>query len=203
MDYITANVTIIGNAALSQSHQHYEPSLEGESPDDYDKRTWRSKLNTLMVDGKNTVVIPNMALQWALVDGAKFSKKQIEGYGRSTWTQRFQSGVSVITPGVLNVDPDTVNFVTISANVDGRRGSGKRVPRRLPQILPPWEAAFTALILDPMITEEVFIEMLEYAGMFIGVGQFRPQNGGSNGRFDVGSIDWQDNRRLVRKRRAA
>lgn len=46
LDFISGSVTIIGTAPLSQSHQHGDPALEGESADDYERRTWRSKLNT-------------------------------------------------------------------------------------------------------------------------------------------------------------
>ena len=89
-----------------------------------------------------------MALQRGLVAGAKFSKKQIGGHGRSTWTKRFESGVVVPSNGVLYhtaydragkrrlIHPDEVESITISANADGVRGSGKRGARRLPQIPP-------------------------------------------------------------------
>jgi hypothetical protein len=39
--------------------------------------------------------------------------------------------------------------------------------------------------------------MLTMAGMFIGIGRFRPEKGGTNGRFKIESIDWQDNRQLA------
>lgn len=197
MDYIRAIVSIRGAAPLSQSHQHDEPRLEGESAEAYDIRTWRSKLNTEVVDGKETVVIPAFGLQTALADAAKYSKRQIPGQGKATWTAKFRSGVSVIAPVTLDIDPATVKPIAVSVNADGIRGSGKRVTRRFPQVPPGWEATFEVIVLDPIITEEIFREMLELAGLFIGVGQFRPQNGGTNGRFVVTSIKWADNRREV------
>jgi hypothetical protein len=33
--------------------------------------------------------------------------------------------------------------------------------------------------------------------MFIGIGRFRPEKGGSNGRFKITRLQWQDNRSLV------
>jgi hypothetical protein len=33
--------------------------------------------------------------------------------------------------------------------------------------------------------------------MFIGLGRFRPEKGGTNGRFKIASLNWQDNRKLV------
>jgi hypothetical protein len=52
-------------------------------------------------------------------------------------------------------------------------------------------------VLDPIITKDIFVEMIELAGMFIGMGQFRPANLGTNGRFMLDKIDWIDNRALV------
>ena len=203
MDFVRVNAVITGSAPLSQSHQHQEPKLEGESNDAYDARTWRHKLNKETIGGKETVVIPAFAIHDGLKEAAKYSKRQIPGQGRSTWTQKFASGITVLSPVSLGIDPATVSSILISANVDGRRGSGKRVPRRFPQIPPGWEATFEALIIDPIITEDIFREALEGMGLYIGLGQFRPQNGGSNGRFMVKSIDWKDNRRPVSVKRAA
>jgi hypothetical protein len=97
----------------------------------------------------------------------------------------------------LNIDPANVSSITISANADGVRGSGKRVPRRFPSIPAGWTTTFDVYILDPIITEQIFTEMLELAGMFIGIGQFRPQNGGTNGRFKIEKVNWADNRKLA------
>jgi hypothetical protein len=66
-------------------------------------------------------------------------------------------------------------------------------------IIPAWQADFVAMILDPIITEDVFHEMLEIGGLFIGLGQNRPQNGGSSGRFEIVAIDWNAALQPVRK----
>jgi hypothetical protein len=60
-----------------------------------------------------------------------------------------------------------------------------------------WEFKTGVIILDPIITEEVFREMLDYAGMYIGIGRFRPENGGTNDRFRLKELQWQDNRAFV------
>jgi hypothetical protein len=43
----------------------------------------------------------------------------------------------------------------------------------------------------------VFREMVEIAGMFIGIGRFRPEKGGTNGRFRIEALAWADNRKLA------
>lgn len=196
MQASVATLTLASITAYSQSRQHDEPKLEGENHEAYDVRTWRSKLSVASRDGKPTVVIPAHGLHQAIAAAAKYSKRQIPGQGKATWTAKFLSGITLFEDPALNIDPASVTSVTISANADGVRGSGKRVPRRFP-ILPEWEATFDVFVLDQIITQDVFREMVEIAGMFIGIGRFRPQNGGTNGRFKIKSLVWQDNRKLV------
>lgn len=193
-DFSRASVTILGTAPYTQSHKHDEPKLPGEQPDDHDARTWRSKMNTETVEGQKTVVIPAFGLHLAMGAAARYSKKKIEGQRNATWTAKIERGLSFITSGILNIDPTTVECRAVSVNADGKRGGGTRVTRRFPQILPPWKASFEVLVLDPIITESIFTEMLELAGMFIGVGQYRPENGGMNGRFVIENLAWEDNR---------
>lgn len=190
-----ASVTITGRSTYSQSRQHDDPKLEGESHEDYDIRTWRSKMTVEERDGVRTVVIPAHGIQQSLMSAAKYSKKQIPGQGKATWTAKFAGGILIPENPALNIDPMSVEAVTISANADGKRGSGKRVRRRFPIILPPWSASFDVYILDPIITQDVFQEIFEVAGDFIGIGRFRPECGGTNGRFVISRLVWQDNRR--------
>jgi hypothetical protein len=191
-----ATLTITGVTPYSQSFGHDEPKLEGENHNDYDIRTWRSKLSTAIRNGKPTVVIPAHGLHQSIAAAAKYSKRQIPGQGKATWTAKFLSGISIFEDPALNIDPATVPSVTISANSDGVRGSGKRVPRRFP-VMNEWSATFDVYILDAIITEEVFREMVEIAGMFIGIGRFRPEKGGTNGRFRITKLVWQDNRQIA------
>ncbi len=192
-----ATLTIIGIAPYSQSRQHDTPKLEGENPNDHDIRTWPSKMSVETRDGQKTVVIPAHGVHQCIAAAAKYSKRQIPGQGKATWTAKFTSGISLLEAPALGIDPATVNSVTISANADGVRGSGKRVPRRFPTIPAGWKTTFDVYILDPIITEAIFREMIGLAGMFIGIGQFRPQNGGTNGRFRLEAMEWADNRQIA------
>lgn len=191
-----ATVRIRGITPLSQSRQHGAPMLQKESHADYDERTWREKLNVETRDGKRTVVQPAHGLQQCLASGARYSKRQIPGQGKATWTAKFMAGIAIIENPALNIDPDTVESIVISANADGVRGSGKRVPKRFP-MMPQWEMTFDIYILDAIITESVLREALAEAGMFIGLGRFRPEKGGTNGRFELVDLAWQDNRQMA------
>ena len=191
-----ATLTLASLAPMSQSRQHDAPKLEGENHDAYDARTWRNKLHVEERNGRNTVVVPATGFHQCLAAAAKYSKKQIPGQGKATWTAKFAAGIMLLENIALNIDPETVPNVTISANADGVRGSGKRVTRRFPTV-PSWSATFDVIILDPIIVEPVFREMVEIAGMFVGLGQFRPANQGTNGRFRIDKLVWTDNRQIA------
>jgi hypothetical protein len=197
MDFTKAVVTIDGTAPYSQSRKHDDPWLEGEGPDDYDRRTWRSKMTVELIDGKPRMCIPSFAVHMALCEAARYSKIQIKGQGKATWTAKMRSGVSILGPISLGIDPAKVECIVLSLNSDGKRGSGSRVTRRLPQIPMGWQVTFEALILDPIITKNIFREMIELTGLYIGLGQYRPEKGGSNGRFILKKLEWIDNRQKL------
>ena len=182
----TANITINGIGMLSQSRYHNTPKLEKEQADAYEERTWRNKMH---IDKSGRVVIPAMALKFALVDAAKFMSEKIKGRGQSTYTKRFSSGIMVAGDLVTDKTAADIEGVWIHANADGVRGSGKRVPRCMPSI-DSWSATGTVHILDDLITEDVFERYLSECGKFIGIGQFRAGQGGNNGRFEVAAIAW-------------
>lgn len=189
-----ATVTITGLSPLSQSRQHDEAKLEGENHNDYDERTWLSKLNLSPTTGN--IIIPAHGMHQAIAAAAKYTGKQIPGQGKKTWTAKFTTGIAFFDEIDLGIKPDAAQKIIISANADGMRGSGKRVPRRFPMIY-EWSATFDVMILDPIITKDIFTEMVGVAGMFIGIGRFRPEKGGMNGRWRVDKVAWQDNRQLV------
>jgi hypothetical protein len=187
MNVKTATVTLESMAPYSQSKKHYEPVNKGELAADYDIRTWRKKQ---FVGPNGKVHIDAAAFHQALVAAAKYTKQQIPGQGKATWTAKFSSGIALFDSIDLGVDPEKTDFIDIYANADGIRGSGKRVQRRFP-VINEWKATFTIHILDPIITQEVFAEMVRIAGMFIGVGRFRPEKGGRNGRFKMTKLVWE------------
>jgi hypothetical protein len=197
LSIVTAHIHLRSKAAYTQSRKYEEAKLEGEQPDDYDRRNWRKHLHVKQHhDGRQTVFIPGRAVHFCLIDAAKYSMRKISA--NYTWTKKFESGIAIPDDLDLGIDPAKVDFIDINAHSNGKRGSASRVTRRLP-IIPAWQADFVAMILDPIITEDVFHEMLEIGGLFIGLGQNRPQNGGSSGRFEIVAIDWNAALQPVRK----
>jgi hypothetical protein len=180
-------VEIEGISPYSASHQHDTPKFEKERMDEWEARTWRDKLNT---DEKGMAVIPAMAFKQALDRCAKVLSIQVPGKGKATFTKHFLSGCLCENDARLGIHRDDVASVTINANADGVRGSGKRVKRTFPMI-PKWKTAVRFIILDDTITKEVFERVMAEAGKFVGVGRFRPENGGLNGRFKVNGFKWE------------
>ena len=181
----TFRCTLEGQTPYSQSRAHTAEKLEREGADDYEKRTWRERCHS-MADG--TMFIPPMAFKNALTEAAQFMSEKIPGKRNATWTKHFTAGVLVTDAPMLPVKKAEVEGEWVFVNADGKKGSGTRVWRCYP-IVRDWKVDVTFFILDETITREAFERHLKAAGSFIGIGRFRPRNGGFNGRFTVAKIE--------------
>lgn len=179
-----AIVSIKGVAPLSQSRYHDTPKLDGESNEDYDKRTWREKCNA---DSDGNVFVPAMAFKQAMDTSAKRLAIPDPDNKRANLTKYFVSDVICEGNLPIGIHKDEIPCIKFLANVDGVRGSGKRVPRTIPQTQ-EWGGQTSFLIMEEKIKPEIFEKVLRSAGRSIGVGQFRAEKGGLNGRFDVVSV---------------
>lgn len=171
----------------SQSRPIQSSKKDKEGADDFEKRTWKERM-TLNEDG--VVCIPAMGLKQALADAAVFNSRKIPGKRNATFSKHFKSGLMVLENIPLGVMGSEVNGEWVYCNADGKRGSGTRVWRCFP-VVPSWSAVAPVHVFDDTITEDVFEDYLKEAGMFIGLGRFRPQNGGIYGRFGVDKIEWE------------
>lgn len=183
----TALLKLTSAAPLTQSRKHDVPKLEKELPDAYEQRTWRNKAH---VNDDGQVEIPAFALKCSVVAAAKYAGEQIPGKGKSTWTKKFQCGILIPENAVTDCTADDITPITINANSDGVRGSGKRVFRTFPQ-LRKWTATVPVMVLDEIITKDILEKYFTAAGQFVGVGQYRPENGGTNGRFSVEVLEFK------------
>ena len=182
-----AIVTIEGTAPYSASRQHFSDYLEGESHDAYEKRTWREKAN---YDKDGIVFIPAMAFKQAIDLAAKRLNIPDPDNKRANFTKYFASDTYAEDNMSIGVHKDEMPPKAINANVDGVRGSGKRVQRIFPQT-PTWGGTIPFIVMEEKITPDIFKRVFESAGRSIGVGQFRPEKGGVNGRFIVQDIKFE------------
>jgi hypothetical protein len=171
-------------STYSSSRFHGVEKKDRETADEYEKRTWRDKLTT---DKDGSVLIKASAFKFALDTAAKQLGKQVPGKGKRTYTAIFKAGVLVPDDVQIGVKKEAVEGVWVHVNADGVRGSGKRVMRCFPTV-PSWRGKCTIIVLDDAITADILKEHADRAGAFVGVGQYRPENGGTNGRFKVLSI---------------
>ncbi len=181
-------VDLISTAPYSQSRKHDTPKLEKEGMDAYEARTWREKCTT---NDAGEICIPAMGFKQALDKAAKTFGGVIPGKGKATYTKHFLAGVICETDVSIGIKKDDVPSITISANADGVRGSGKRVSRTFPQVA-SWKGTARFAVLDDTITRAVFEKLFTESGRFVGVGRFRPENGGLNGRFKPEAFRWSE-----------
>lgn len=188
----TVIASLESTSPYSQS-KHYDefqvpPINDGkETKDAYEARTWRNRLH---VDDNGEVFIPPMAFKNSLSEAAKYLSMQIPGKGKSTYTKHFEGGLMVPEAVGLGIKAEDVGHEWHFVPSNGVRGNGKRVNRCFP-LIRKWAADVLFVILDETIDENPFAKHLQAAGMFIGIGRFRPRNNGFYGRFKVNNIVWE------------
>lgn len=181
--------TLRSASGYSPSRFHGTAKLDGELDDAYERRTWREHAH---YNAKGEIFIPPMSFKFGFSAAAKFVGEKIPGKGGKTWTARFKSGIICSEPVMLGVKKEDMDHVWIFAHANGKRGSGTRVQRCFPMIN-EWTGKLAVHVLDDLITPEAFRKHLEEAGKYIGVGRFRPENEGFNGRWKVEDCEWSEN----------
>ena len=172
----------------SQSGFFQSSKKDKESSADFEKRCWRERLHA---DSEGIVFIPAMALKYAIDEAQKRLGTQVPGEGKTRWTKYIESGLMIASNPSLGIHKDDVQPEWIWASSTGSRakGGGTRVQRCYPTI-PEWKATVEITVLNPKIKKEVVETALSEAGLFVGIGRFRPENQGYYGRFTVVSTKW-------------
>jgi hypothetical protein len=184
-----AFVTIRGIAPLSQSRMHNIQSLDGESKDELDCRTWLEHCH--YTKPGEDVFVPASALKQAVSTYAPRLNIPDPDNKRAKLTKYFVSDVICESDLLIGVKKNQMIQIVIPASSRGNKGAaaGARVPRRLPQIQ-EWGGSTSFLIMEEKIKPDMFEKVLAGAGMSIGVGQFRPETGGNNGRFKIEKVEY-------------
>jgi len=174
----------------SQSRYHGMDENSNESKDQYEQRTWRERMTVDPETGE--VMIPPMALKKSLDAAASRRGEKVPGKGRREFAKYFLSGIQVYEPVRLGIRKEEVTGERLFVPSDGVKGGSKRVARTFPKIV-GWRgtAEYTILATD-VITKDVFVRHLADAGLYIGVGRFRPERGGFYGRYHSLGIEWRE-----------
>lgn len=182
----------IPGSPYSQSKMHDVPMLDRESHDDYDIRTWRDHCTT---NAGSQICVPSMACKQCIDTGAYKLGHKVPDRRGAVYHNFFASGYYCNADVPLaNGKPwlkDDVEMICINANADGKRGSGKRVKRRYPMI-PEYQGIAEFTILDDIITRDEFEVTARAAGIIVGIGRYRAEKGGTNGRFRITRFEWED-----------
>lgn len=169
----------------SRNYEMICPKLPKENSKDYEARSWRERCH-YREDGH--IYIPPMAFASSIQEAAKYLSIQIPGKGKSTYTKHFEAGLMVTDPVILPEMKDTVEGEWLFLSPRGIKhemGVWKCMP-----IIREWSGVVSYYITDETITEDVFRQVLQASGSFIGIGRFRPRNGGFYGRFTVNKVNW-------------
>ncbi len=172
----------------SQSRYYKTEKLPKELPVDYEIRTWRDRCH---VDKDDNIIIPPMAFVNSLKEAAKYLSISIPGKNKQTFTKHFEAGVLATDTVTLPIKKADVESEWLFVPSDGRRGGGSRVEKCFP-LIREWKGMVAFFILDDIITEDVFKQVLDASGNLIGIGRFRPRNLGYYGRFKAKKVVWVD-----------
>ena len=179
MKQFIAQLQSVARYSPSRAFEMDAPKNDKESAKDYEKRVWRERCH---VDQNEVVFIPPTSFKESITSAARYLGVQIPGKGKATYTKHFTAGI-VIADGIsLGITKKKVLGEWLYLNSDGKKGGGKRVWKCMP-FIESWKSDLAIHVLDDVITEEVLRYHIEQAGVFIGVGRFRPQNGGYYGRY--------------------
>jgi hypothetical protein len=192
MRQVKVHLESIPGSPYSQSGKHDTPFLDRESHEDHDLRTWRNKCTT---NKEGQVCIPAMGLKQALDSAAYKLGEKVPGRRGAMFKSFFASGFfcdhDVPISNGAPIKASEAEGITIWAHTSGKRGTGSRVRRKFP-IFQKWQGIAEFTILDDVITPEVFERHVKGAGMIVGIGRFRPEVGGTNGRFRATKFEWKD-----------
>lgn len=182
----TYNVEIKGIAPLLQHRYLFKDEKDQMAKKSAGRKDYSSEWKTAMYwDDTIGMYEPSNHLEGAMQKAA--SNFQIPGKGKKTYKDLFKSSVFVT--------PENIQF-GLNGSPDKLVESGKlhihralvRVNRagveRLRPMLKSWSLSFELQVLEDQIEPDAVKQILEYAGRYVGIGDYRPKYG----RFTVSKL---------------
>jgi len=127
-----------------------------------------------------TVYQPAECIRQAIIESGKAFKK-----GKSNLSKTFASFVMVSPDAIPHINQEwtTDRRAVVIPSTKGRVMKNRAKFEN-------WSLKFTVTILDDNeVDKQTIHDALEYAGHYIGIGDYRPQKKGMYGRFIVSSIE--------------
>jgi hypothetical protein len=129
-----------------------------------------------LIDGKTH--LPSVYIKNSVVEAGKQFK--IIGKGKSTYSKIVASTVD-INPFMIEMDVKNYEVFRISAVNPMTKG---RMMTERPKY-DKWKASFQIILNDPAVPTGVINEILEHAGKYVGLGDWRPEKKGMFGKFMI------------------
>jgi len=168
------------------------PKLSGETADEYERRIWPEVAHWTSNKPDAKMFIPAMSFKKSVATAAKRTPIKIPGQRNATYTKFFVSDVMVMADVVLsNTRRSEVEGAWVYVPGQPGSGGGSKVWKCFPQAQ-SWNAAVDFAISEDIITKEVFELYLKKAGASVGIGVWRPEVGGLNGRFMPTKFEWRE-----------
>lgn len=179
-------VAMIEGVRPYASSKKVEQEIEEKASWSWEQAYWKEKLH--YDEETDEVFIPGVSFKLALESTASYLSMKKKG--NSTWTKHFRAGIIMEDDVWLGQGRDQAKPVKLFLDSNGKRDSGSRVFKIIPHMT-KWSGEVKLSIVDDELPPDIFAIHLIKAGHFNGVGQWRPQKGGMNGRWKVKSFDWE------------
>jgi len=177
-ELVNVNVKITGISPLLM-HRFSEEGLEPKKSTRKSTKQTTDDVHSYLYQDKKcgTIYQPSTHIIATLKKGG--ARFQIPGQGKLTYKNMMGSGVVICIPDEIpHLYPEWE--VDTRSVVIGRA----RVMRSRP-VFKKWALEFELEIDEMEVPNDVVKEILEYSGKRVGIGDFRPEKGGSFGRFEV------------------
>ncbi len=131
----------------------------------------------LYVDAEGRPYVPSTYIRNALIEAGKNVK--VQGKGKATYSKVLGS-MLVVEPGAITIEPGTWEPFSITAVNPMTKGRMLVVRPMFKQ----WKLRFTLTVTDD-ISKDKLAAVLEEAGRYVGIGDWRPAKKGMYGKFIV------------------
>jgi hypothetical protein len=186
---VKTTIEAVPGCPISFSDVLRTPKDKGEKDSVYEERVWRERIH---VNPAGSVFIPSMAIKNTIEGASQYLSENIEGKGKATYTKNIRAGILIaVSPVLLRKDGKAMTLADVKPErvfvpSNGKRGGSTRVWKIFGDFF-DWHAEVEIHLIDRLLIDdsERIEKYLSHAGTFIGLGRWRPQNGGLYGRFKV------------------
>jgi len=144
--------------------------MKNVTDDEVERKVYRNS--------KGQIFFPSKWFEGCLIAAGKSFK--IPQKGKATYSKIIGSGISVEPLEIVNATQKYEIDVQVARNAN----TGGRIVCKRPRF-DSWGATFQIVVDEEQLSLEVIKRLLEHAGQYVGVGNWRPSLKGKYGKFKV------------------